>query len=96
MRRRPTVRRHHRGHRHTVVTRRRLTREPLYVSMTRGRAGNHAYVSENDPSDEEPLILPCGLVAPDLVSVLAAEGANARPTKSASRAVEADSLERQC
>ncbi|MDD1477903.1 MobF family relaxase [Arthrobacter sp. H16F315] len=40
---------------HTVVTQGRLTRELLYVSMTRGRAGNHAYVSENDPSDDEPL-----------------------------------------
>ncbi|WLQ05680.1 MobF family relaxase [Arthrobacter oryzae] len=40
---------------HTVVTQGRLTRELLYVSMTRGRAGNHAYVSENDPLDDEPM-----------------------------------------
>lgn len=40
---------------HTVVTQGRLTRELLYVSMTRGRSGNHAYVSENDPSDDEPV-----------------------------------------
>jgi hypothetical protein len=40
---------------HTVVTQGRLTRELLYVSMTRGRAGNRAYVSENDPLDDEPL-----------------------------------------
>lgn len=39
---------------HTVVTQGRLTRQLLYVSMTRGRAGNHAYVSENDPLDDEP------------------------------------------
>lgn len=40
---------------HTVVTQGRLTRELLYVSMTRGRGGNYAYVSENDPGDHEPL-----------------------------------------
>ncbi|MHA7294398.1 MobF family relaxase [Arthrobacter sp. HLT1-21] len=40
---------------HTVVTQGRLTRELMYVSMTRGRAENHAYVSENDPSDDEPM-----------------------------------------
>ncbi|MBT8163867.1 MULTISPECIES: MobF family relaxase [Arthrobacter] len=40
---------------HTVVPQGRLTRELLYVSMTRGRAGNFAYVSENDPTDKEPL-----------------------------------------
>ncbi|MFK4296576.1 conjugative relaxase-like TrwC/TraI family protein [Arthrobacter sp. GAS37] len=39
---------------HTVVTQGRLTRELLYVSMTRGRGGNYAYISENDPSDDEP------------------------------------------
>ncbi|OAE01610.1 hypothetical protein [Arthrobacter sp. OY3WO11] len=31
---------------HTVITQGRLTRELLYVSMTRGRSGNYAYVSE--------------------------------------------------
>ena len=36
---------------HTVVTQGRLTRELLYVSMTRGRGGNYAYVCENDPTD---------------------------------------------
>lgn len=40
---------------HTLVTRGRLTRELLYVSLTRGRAENRAYVSENDPLDDEPL-----------------------------------------
>lgn len=40
---------------HTVVSQGRLTRELLYVSVTRGRSGNHAYVSENDPLDDEPL-----------------------------------------
>ncbi|MFJ6377987.1 MobF family relaxase [Pseudarthrobacter oxydans] len=36
---------------HTVVTQGRLTRELLYVSMTRGRSGNFAYVSEGDDAD---------------------------------------------
>ncbi|BAS10067.1 hypothetical protein AHiyo4_34890 [Arthrobacter sp. Hiyo4] len=40
---------------HTVVTQGRLTRELLYVSMTRGKVGNRAYVSENDPLDDEPM-----------------------------------------
>jgi ATP-dependent exoDNAse (exonuclease V) alpha subunit len=44
---------------HTVVTQGRLTRELLYVSMTRGRTGNHAYVSETDPVDDEPWIRLC-------------------------------------
>ncbi|MEZ2390285.1 hypothetical protein AB6813_12185 [bacterium RCC_150] len=39
---------------HTVVTQGRLTRELLYVSMTRGCWGNFAYVSENDPGVDEP------------------------------------------
>ncbi|MGM7774731.1 MobF family relaxase [Arthrobacter sp. KNU-44] len=40
---------------HSVVTRGRLTRELLYVSMTRGRLGNYAYVCDVDPTDAEPL-----------------------------------------
>ncbi|UKA76147.1 MobF family relaxase [Arthrobacter sp. FW306-07-I] len=40
---------------HTVVTQGRLTRELFYVGMTRGRTGNHAYVCENDPLDDEVL-----------------------------------------
>ncbi|MCX2749921.1 relaxase domain-containing protein [Arthrobacter sp. MI7-26] len=61
---------------HTVVTQGRLTRELLYVSMTRGRGGNFAYVSENDPIDHEPLD---PSLQPQwqeiLAEVLAAEGA---------------------
>lgn len=81
---------------HTVVTQGRLTRELLYVSMTRGRAGNHAYVSENDPLDDEPL-------DPALQSswrqilgeVLAAEGAErtAHEVRDAEQST-ADTLER--
>ncbi|WP_426939746.1 MobF family relaxase [Pseudarthrobacter sp. S6] len=61
---------------HTVVTQGRLTRELLYVSMTRGRSGNHAYVSENDPSDDEPMD-PAAQASwrQILGEVLAAEGA---------------------
>ncbi|WP_226761684.1 ATP-dependent DNA helicase, partial [Arthrobacter sp. SO3] len=61
---------------HTVVTQGRLTRELLYVSMTRGRSGNHAYVSENDPLDDDPLdpALPSSW-RQILGEVLAAEGA---------------------
>lgn len=80
---------------HTVVTQGRLTRELLYVSMTRGRAGNHAYVSENNPLDDEPL-------DPALQSswrqilgeVLAAEGAErtAHEVRDAEHS-KADSLE---
>ncbi|WP_284762637.1 MobF family relaxase [Arthrobacter sp. efr-133-R2A-63] len=61
---------------HTVVTQGRLTRELLYVSMTRGRRGNYAYVSENDPGNAEPLD---PTLQPQwqeiLAEVLAAEGA---------------------
>lgn len=61
---------------HSVVTQGRLTRELLYVSMTRGRDGNYAYVSENDPTDHEPLD---PSLQPQwqeiLAEVLAAEGA---------------------
>ncbi|ALO66734.1 hypothetical protein AS189_09755 [Arthrobacter alpinus] len=35
---------------HTLVSEGRLTRELFYVSMTRGKAGNHAYISEPDPA----------------------------------------------
>ncbi|MBT2513178.1 AAA family ATPase [Arthrobacter sp. ISL-30] len=40
---------------HTVITQGRLTRELLYVSMTRGRGDNHAYISETDHGDHEPV-----------------------------------------
>ncbi|MBT2555908.1 MobF family relaxase [Arthrobacter sp. ISL-5] len=81
---------------HTVVTQDRLTRELLYVSMTRGRAGNHAYVSENDPLDDEPLdpaLQPSWRQI--LGEVLAAEGAErtAHEVRDAEQS-KADSLER--
>lgn len=81
---------------HTVVTQGRLTRELLYVSMTRGRSGNHAYVSENDPTDHEPLD---PSLQPQwheiLAEVLAAEGAErtAHEVRDAEES-KADSLER--
>ncbi|MDR6507722.1 MobF family relaxase [Arthrobacter oryzae] len=81
---------------HTVVTQGRLTRELLYVSMTRGRAGNHAYVSENDPLDDEPMD---PVLQPSwrqiLGEVLAAEGAErtAHEVRDAEQS-KADSLER--
>lgn len=61
---------------HTVVTPGRLTRELLYVSMTRGRHSNTAYVSENDP-DENEILDPsaCSSWRVILGEVLAAEGA---------------------
>ncbi|MGR0161103.1 MobF family relaxase [Paenarthrobacter nitroguajacolicus] len=61
---------------HTVVTPGRLTRELLYVSMTRGRHSNTAYVSENDP-DEDEILDPsaCSSWRVILGEVLAAEGA---------------------
>ncbi|KQN86528.1 hypothetical protein ASE96_13245 [Arthrobacter sp. Leaf69] len=81
---------------HTVVTQGRLTRELLYVSMTRGRAGNHAYVSENDPSADEPLdpVLPSSW-RQILGEVLAAEGAErtAHEVREAEQS-QADTLER--
>ncbi|MCU6480463.1 MobF family relaxase [Arthrobacter sp. A2-55] len=46
---------------HTLVSEGRLTRELFYVSMTRGKAGNHAYISEPDPHDHhgvDPSSLP--------------------------------------
>ncbi|MDQ0618082.1 MobF family relaxase [Arthrobacter globiformis] len=81
---------------HTVVTQGRLTRELLYVSMTRGRAGNHAYVSENDPVDDEPLdpaLQPSWQQI--LAEVLAAEGAErtAHEVRDSEKK-KADSLER--
>lgn len=61
---------------HTVVTPGRLTRELLYVSMTRGRHSNNAYVSENDP-DEDEILDPSSRASwrSVLGDVLAAEGA---------------------
>ncbi|MFF2840537.1 MobF family relaxase [Paenarthrobacter sp. NPDC057981] len=61
---------------HTVVTPGRLTRELLYVSMTRGRHSNVAYVSENDP-DEEEILDPTSRVGwrSVLGEILTAEGA---------------------
>ena len=61
---------------HTVVTQGRLTRELLYVSMTRGRSGNFAYVSEGDES-EHPAVDPSLQLSwrSILGEVLAAEGA---------------------
>jgi ATP-dependent exoDNAse (exonuclease V) alpha subunit len=81
---------------HTVVTPGRLTRELLYVSMTRGRAGNHAYVSENDPADHEPLDPAVQASWREILGeVLAAEGAErtAHEVRDAERS-NADSLER--
>ena len=81
---------------HTVVTQGRLTRELLYVSMTRGRAGNHAYVSENDPSDDEPLDPALQASWRQILGeVLAAEGAErtAHEVRDAEQS-KADSLER--
>ncbi|ASN19948.1 MobF family relaxase [Arthrobacter sp. YN] len=61
---------------HTVVTPGRLTRELLYVSMTRGRHSNTAYVSENDP-DEDEILDPSARSSWQAIlgEVLAAEGA---------------------
>ncbi|TVU58460.1 AAA family ATPase [Paenarthrobacter nitroguajacolicus] len=61
---------------HTVVTPGRLTRELLYVSMTRGRHSNKAYVSENDP-DEDEILDPSARSSWRMIlgEVLAAEGA---------------------
>ncbi|WP_284990643.1 MobF family relaxase [Arthrobacter sp. efr-133-TYG-120] len=81
---------------HTVVTRGRLTRELLYVSMTRGRAGNYAYVSENDPLDHEVLDPSVQPSWREIVGeVLAAEGAERTAHEvRASELSKADSLER--
>ncbi|WP_442543677.1 MobF family relaxase [Arthrobacter sp. KN11-1C] len=81
---------------HTVVTQGRLTRELLYVSMTRGRGGNCAYVSENDPTDRKPLDPSLqGSWREILGEVLAAEGAErtAHEVRDAEQS-SADSLER--
>lgn len=61
---------------HTVVTPGRLTRELLYVSMTRGRHSNTAYVSEDDP-DEDEILDPSERSSWRVIlgEVLAAEGA---------------------
>ncbi len=81
---------------HTVVTQGRLTRELLYVSMTRGRAENHAYVSENSPMDDEPLDPALQVSWRQILGeVLAAEGAErtAHEVREAEQS-KADSLER--
>ncbi|MHA7291983.1 MobF family relaxase [Arthrobacter sp. MDT3-24] len=81
---------------HTVVTQGRLTRELLYVSMTRGRSGNFAYVSEGDDSEHpgiDPSLQPSWRSI--LGEVLAAEGAErtAHEVRDAGRK-KSDSLER--
>lgn len=81
---------------HTVVTPGRLTRELLYVSMTRGRHSNTAYVSENDP-DEDEVLDPSARSSWRVIlsEVLAAEGAErtAHEIRDLER-THADSLER--
>ncbi|WP_422758484.1 MobF family relaxase [Paenarthrobacter sp. C1] len=81
---------------HTVVTPGRLTRELLYVSMTRGRHSNTAYVSENDP-DEDEILDPSARSSWRVIlgEVLAAEGAErtAHEVRDFERQ-HADSLER--
>ncbi|MBT2250316.1 relaxase domain-containing protein [Arthrobacter sp. BHU FT2] len=81
---------------HTVVTQGRLTRELLYVSMTRGRSGNSAYVSEGDDVDH-PAVDPSLQLSwrSILAEVLAAEGAEraAHEVLEAER-MKSDSLER--
>ena len=81
---------------HTVVTPGRLTRELLYVSMTRGRVGNYAYVSENDPLEHEPMDPSMQFSWREILrEVLAAEGAErtAHEVRDAELS-KADSLER--
>lgn len=83
---------------HTVVTQGRLTRELLYVSMTRGRTGNHAYVCEDDPTDAEPLDPSLQVSWREILGeVLAAEGAErtAHEVRDAEMS-SADSLQRLC
>ncbi|WP_354227217.1 MobF family relaxase [Arthrobacter bambusae] len=81
---------------HTVVTPGRLTRELLYVSMTRGRHSNTAYVSENDP-DEDEILDPSTRSSWRVIlgEVLSAEGAErtAHEVRDFERQ-HADSLER--
>ncbi|MHA7177362.1 MobF family relaxase [Arthrobacter sp. Sr24] len=61
---------------HSLVSEGRLTRELFYVSMTRGRNANTAYVVEPEPDDGErldPTVLPHW---PEILGrILAAEGA---------------------
>ncbi|WP_442542716.1 MobF family relaxase [Arthrobacter sp. KN11-1C] len=81
---------------HSVVTRGRLTRELLYVSMTRGRLGNYAYVCDVDPTDAEPLDPSSHASWLEVLGeVLAAEGAErtAHEVRDAER-LSSDSLER--
>lgn len=81
---------------HTVVTQGGLTRELLYVSMTRGRGGNYAYISENDPADHEPLDPSLQASWREILGeVLEAEGAErtAHEVQEAEQ-LRADSLER--
>ncbi|MDQ0691455.1 MobF family relaxase [Arthrobacter sp. W4I7] len=81
---------------HTVVTQGRLTRELLYVSMTRGRSGNFAYVSEGDDADHAAVDPSLQLLWQGILGeVLAAEGAErtAHEVRDAERR-KSDSLER--
>ncbi|MGO4586553.1 MobF family relaxase [Arthrobacter sp. 2RAF6] len=81
---------------HSIVTRGRLTRELLYVSMTRGRLGNYAYVCDVDPNDAEPLDPSSHPSWREILGeVLAAEGAErtAHEVRDAEQ-LSADSLER--
>lgn len=81
---------------HTVVTQGRLTRELLYVSMTRGRSGNFAYVSEGDDFDH-PAVDPSLQLSwrSILAEVLAAEGAERSAHEVLeSEQLKSDSLER--
>ncbi|MCO4276045.1 relaxase domain-containing protein [Pseudarthrobacter sp. HLT3-5] len=79
---------------HTLVSEGRLTRELFYVSMTRGRHSNTAYVCEPDPRDHhaiDPSTLPDWQQI--LSQVLAAEGAEHTAHEvQASEAATADSL----
>lgn len=81
---------------HTVITQGRLTRELLYVSMTRGRSGNYAYVSQGNDSGHQAVDPSQQLSWRSILGeVLAAEGAErtAHEVREAER-TKADSLER--
>ncbi|MHC6592773.1 MobF family relaxase [Arthrobacter sp. C152] len=81
---------------HTVVTQGRLTRELLYVSMTRGRSGNAAYVSEGDDSEHQAVDPSLQLSWRSILGeILAAEGAErtAHEVREA-ESRKADNLER--